>query len=349
MATVGFILCASGAIACTTIALGRPDAKLVAYSYDVAGRGVGHLIVNPSDVSRVSIMDGKVAAWQARYGSVTFNQIGPGMPTAGMNTAGLVVTLMWNDTVTYPRGVSGQIVNELEFIQRLLDVNDTVDAALRSLSAVRIEGLVPLHFFLADRSGATAVVEPTANGFLHYSSTSLPVPALTNTSYSDLIRLGDQEEVMGGEPGASGSTAGAEPTSLERFAIATRAILASGDTVGPEEAFGVLQEVENSETRWQIVFDPGAAEIHFRHAGRLQTQVIEMTSLDFDCRDMPLSLNLSDSDGAAIPSRLTPLTSDALSPVLGEVLAGFSDVIGIGPEVADGLAMGLLQSATCID
>lgn len=156
---------ATAALACTTMVLGPQAHRLVAYSYDQPSSGAGMLVVNPKGVARSSIMDPPQAAWAARHGSVTFNQFGLGMPTAGMNTAGLVVTLMWNADASYGAPTGDPQLNELELIQHLLDTAATVDEALAVAGELHVQGLVPIHYFLVDRHGDTAGLRP-GNGEL---------------------------------------------------------------------------------------------------------------------------------------------------------------------------------------
>ena len=338
---------ASAALACSTVALGLAERPLVAYSYDVTGTGAGFVVVNSAGVQRSSIAEDAPAAWTARYGSVTFNQFGPGMPTAGMNTAGLVVTLMWNDAVTYPAGGAVHVVNELEFIQRLLDTAGSVDAALEAMGDVRIDGIVPIHFFLADSAGTVASLTPTASGFVIHRGRDMPVPALTNTSYAELIERIAVFEGFGGERALPAGDGLADPSSFERFALAADASRRAGPAATSDQAFDVLDDVANAATRWQIVFDAGSRQIAFRIVGGTGEHVIDMDGIDFRCRDLPLAVQLTEISATEALSVLDPINPEALTDVLGEVLASFPPTAEMGAEVADGLAAGLLASAAC--
>ncbi len=346
--SVAMSLSTSVALACSTVALGSPDRPLVAYSFDFDATGAGFIFVNPAGVMRSSIMEGTPAQWAARHGSVTFNQLGPGMPAAGMNTAGLVVSLMWNNGAVYGGEETAPIVNELEFIQRLLDTSGSVDEALAQLEGIRIEGIVPIHYFLADRTGMTAALTPTASGFLVHTGDDMPLAALTNTSYAELLEEVTAFDGFGGTNAVPrDADREADPNSLQRFAVAASASRMAGSLSTADQAFGVLDDLANLETRWQIVFDQAGQQIDFRIVGQDGTYRIALPEIDWRCRDRPLAAQLPDVSGKAFPEAFAPANPAAVSAVSREVLSSFSKASGLGPEIADGLTAGQLASAVC--
>lgn len=177
--TTGFVPTPS-AQACTSMLLGAPGSTRLAYSYDF-NIGAGLLLVNGRGAERRSILDTFPDSWVVRYGSVSFNQFGPGSPTTGMNEAGLVVTLMWNDEVEYPAANGRPAVTELEFIQRLLDHSGNVPEAIAEAGSVHVPGMVPIHYFVTDCAGRSAVLA-FQDGELHVTE-GPEIPALTNSDY----------------------------------------------------------------------------------------------------------------------------------------------------------------------
>lgn len=340
-------LTASAALACSTIVLGLPDRPTVAYSFDFAATGSGFLFVNPDRATRRSVMEGTPALWTARYGSVTFNQIGPGMPAVGMNTEGLVVSLMWNGKAVYNRAGNAPVVNELEFIQRLLDTSGSVDDALVALRDVRIHGMVPIHYLLADRFGKTATVTPTSTGLMIHAGEEMPVPALTNTSYAELLEKIGNFESFGGELVTPSNDNLEDPNSLERFTIAATASLRAGSSVTTGQAFDVLGDVANRETRWQIVFDPSQQQIAFKIVDQEVLHLVELSKIDFECLDRPLFAELNEVPQGDFPAAFAPIDPDKVREVAREILASFSGGTGLNSDMADGLISGLLDSVTC--
>ena len=100
---------ASAALACSTVAIGPADARLVAYSYDTSATGAGFVFVNPHGARRTSIMEGDPPGWDVVHGSITFNQMGFGMPTETdaqkERTREVMAQLQKVETTGVPRGM----------------------------------------------------------------------------------------------------------------------------------------------------------------------------------------------------------------------------------------------------
>jgi len=339
-------LFAGAALACSTVALGPADARLVAYSYDTSETDAGYVLVNPAGATRGSIMEGETARWTVDHGSITFNQFGPGMPTAGMNVAGLGVSLMWNDDARFPPIGDRGLVNELELIQMLLDRAATVDEAIAVMDDVGIQALVPIHYFIADASGATAAITPTAERMVVHEGEAMPVAALTNSSYADLIDGLSAFAGFGGEQALPSARALDDQGSMGRFAIAAGATSNPGP-VTREQAFAVLADVENPQTQWQIVFAPHDQRIDFRLIGEEGQWRIELAAIDFTCRSMPLGRSLGAlSADEPVPAML-PATFAGLTVVLSDVMAGFFPLTGLPPEVAGPITEAQINVLTC--
>jgi len=339
-------LSASAALACSTVAIGPSDDPIVAYSYDTSATGAGFVIVNPTGGERASIMDGDAARWHSKYGSISFNQMGPGMPTVGMNTAGLVVSLMWNDDAVFPPIEGRAIVTELEFIQMLLDRAASVDEAMDVMHQIGVRALVPIHYFLADAAGATAVITPTKERMLVHTDADMPVRALTNTSYVDLLDGLTGFSGFGGNRSLFGADLLDGRGSLQRFALAATA--AQHDTpVAEDDGFAVLSAVENAQTQWQIVFMPADRKIVFQLAGQSARWRIDLADIDFACRVSLGAKRLKDLPASGGPVEMRSLQAGELTAVLTEVLTGFARQTGLPPSMAGELAEAQLNAAIC--
>ena len=338
---------ASAALACSTVVLGPPSEPVIAYSYDQSDTGAGYIFVNPAGAIRTSIMPGLAAEWRAVYGSVTVNQFGPGMPAAGMNTAGLVVTLMWNDAAGYGGGAGRPVVNELEIIQRMLDTAGSVDEALAGLDSVDIIGMVPIHFFLADAGGGTATVKPTPAGLDIRRDDAVPIPALTNTSYADMVGGITRFEGFGGSEPLPEAAAIENPTSLERFAIAAGAARALRGPVDRNSAFAVLDALDNPHRRWQVVFRPGTGQIAVRTETGAGTGTIDFSALDFACAIPSPAMDLAVMPAGDLAAGFVPIGEAELADTLRDVLGLIPAEFGIGPEIAREMAAGQLAAMSC--
>lgn len=346
-ATLAAMVIAPAALACSTVALGPGSAPVIAYSYDQSETGAGFVVINPEGATRRSIMPEPAADWETRHASVTFNQFGPGMPAAGMNAAGLVVTLMWNDTVAYPPPRGRPMLNELEMIQRLLDTSGTVDEALSALGEVDVIGMVPIHLFLADAGGAVAAVRPAPDGFVIRRSDEMPVRALTNASYAELIEGIEAFEGFGGSDPMPVPAQIDNPTSLERFAIAGQASRDAQHPVSDVAAFDVLEDLNNPQMRWQIVFRPTEGQIAFRTDENAAVSVIAIDALDVTCRPQPQVSGMARPRRDGAPPAFSPLDDAMLETTLEEVLDLFPEEFGLGPELAGEMAVAQLGAITC--
>src|SRR5262245_53683429 len=141
--------------ACTTFCLRDGSHVVFGRNYDF-GIGDGLVIVNKRNVEKTSAMGDHPARWTSRYGSVTFNQFGREFPTGGINEKGLVVELMMLHGSRYPDADARPTVGVLEWIQYQLDNRATVAELLAAGDDIRIQGETPLHYLVADPTGAAA-------------------------------------------------------------------------------------------------------------------------------------------------------------------------------------------------
>lgn len=339
-------LFAPTALACSTFAIGPDDNPLIAYSYDVSIVGSGYIFVNPSQAERSSIMEGSTARWDVNHGSVTFNQMGLGMPTVGINTMGLVVSLMWNDDVIFPSIIDSAIVNELELIQMVLDRAASVDEAAQLFDGTSVQALVPIHYFIADAAGATAIVTPTRGGMQVHIGDDMPIRALTNSSYEVLLRDIEGYAGFGGSRPLPPSSLDHEPSNQERFALAASAAN-QRDAVAVDDAFDALLSVQNAQTRWQVVFDPRGGIIHFAFPGDDRRWQIDMAQVDFACSSWPRGQSLDDLSTPDNVLTFPRLHQAGLVGTLTTVLDGFVDTIGLPADIAEPLAQAQLHALHC--
>jgi len=345
---LAIVLPVTQSLACSTVAFPGPDAPLLAYNFDFAETGAGYLTVNSEGAQRQSVMEGTPARWAARHGSVTVNQIGPGMPTAGMNRAGLVVTLMWNENAVYGGGGTAPLVSELEFIQYLLDTAGSVEEAFAAVGDVRIQGLVPIHYFLFDRNGRTAVLTPTAQGLEVHTGNSLLVPALTNTGYEKALGHLQRYRGFGGEAPVPERQRPGKTNSLDRFVIAAEATRGAGAEFASSDAFAVLNRLSNAETRWQLVFEPEASTMRLRLADGTGILVLDLQRMPHACQMPPRAADLRQITPDLKLEDLPPLEPAALAVSLAEVFSSMSQTAHLGrPEIVDGIAAGLIHAASC--
>jgi choloylglycine hydrolase len=242
--------------ACTTFC----TRGLFGRNYDFE-HGNGIVVVNKRGMQKTS-SNGAHAEWTSKFGSLTFNQFGRDNPTGGMNEKGLVVELMWLDGTRYPSADARRELGTLEWIQYQLDTSASVAGVIASDKSIRIEERgVPLHYLVADASGDVASIEFLDGKMIVHRGSTLPVPALANDTYETSLAL-----MKGG--------------AHDRFARAANA-LRTASTI--DDAFGVLERVQQPETQWSIVYDIRNRAVAWRTAANHERRTIRFASLDFAC------------------------------------------------------------------
>lgn len=301
-----FLLYAEYSVACTTFLIHKGSSLLFGRNYDwVTGNGM--VLINHRNLKKlVSQKEAKALEWTSAYGSITFNQYGKEAPTGGMNEAGLVVELMWLDETKYPDPDSRPALGVLQWIQYQLDCAETVEEVISSERAVRISpGGPPLHYLVADATGAAATIEFLDGKMVVHEGGSLPHPVLTNSTYSRSLTTYQK-------------TAGVDvaDNSLQRFAQAC-AMVGAVQKLSPDQSsnaalidysFSVLDKVaQGSFTQWRIIYDIANKNIYFKTNGP-QGRNISFDAVDFGCGGPTLAYPLSQNASGSIAGLFTALS-----------------------------------------
>jgi len=321
--------------ACTTVCLLDGTRPVVAYNYDFHPQE-GLALVNKRGVAKRSALGAQGASWTSAHGSVTFNQFGRDNPTTGLNEKGLMISLMWLDETRYPEADDRPAIGILEWIQYNLDRHARVAEVLADAQAVRPTSKVPIHYFFADATGDAAVVEFLDGKLVVHRGQTLPVRALANSTYADSVTALEVAAQRGDVP--------ATVASLDRFVRA--AMLArrpAPDPIG--QGFEILQSVAQPRfTRWSIVYDLGAGEIHFRTDTNLATRRVGLAGLDLSCATPVKMLDVTGAGSGDVTRDLTDYTraanralieaSFSKTPFLSSVPAAARDSAAAHPETS---------------
>ena len=270
---------------CTAFCLQDGDHHILAKNLDWP-IAEGLIFVNKRGIVKAAFgaPSGKLA-WTARYGSVTFNQFGKEFPLGGMNERGLVIEELnsWGDP---PREPDLPTLNEFQWVQYLLDNFTSIEEILHARPLPVIDPLLGnLHYLLADRSGAVAIVE-FFDGQTHvYHGEAVTWPVLSNDHYQNSLKYLQNFQGFGGTMPVP-----MVRTTNERFVRAASLLntldsFAEGAMV--PAAFLVLDAVKQPDTQWSIVYDLTDLTIHFRTAQNPANRVISLPAFDFSC-DSPI-------------------------------------------------------------
>lgn len=319
LAAVGFAPSARG---CTCFLAERQGSGFVGRNYDWDFSD-GLVLVNPRGLEKPIDLDpSRVGgSWRAAHGSVTFNQYGRDFPAGGVNEKGLVVEVLWLRGTVFPPEDDRIGLSSLQWIQYQLDTSATVAEVIASLEEVRVTGTVPIHYFVADRTGAAASIEYLdGKAAIHRTGDSMPVPVLTNHTYEESEAFLRNCEGWGGtEPLPEGER------SLPRFARAAagvRALAASAEGPSVTSVFAVLESVSSAErTQWSIVYDLAAMRIHFRTRMSPDIRTIAVGEIDLACETGVRMIDIDLKGTGDLRDRWTGYTRTANRDLIGRAYA----------------------------
>jgi penicillin V acylase-like amidase (Ntn superfamily) len=164
-----------------------------------------------------------------------------------------------------------------------LDTASSVKEVIKSDATIRISAnSTPIHFLVSDKTGEVVTVEFLDGKMVYHTAETLPVKALTNSTYADSMAYLKGHKGFGGkrEIGFSGN-------SLDRFTRVAH-MLSSYKKSQSEEivdyAFSILESVDNPEwTQWSIVYDVTNKTVHFRTKDAPRKKIFSFKQFDFDC------------------------------------------------------------------
>ncbi|RME28624.1 MAG: linear amide C-N hydrolase, partial [Deltaproteobacteria bacterium] len=304
---------------CTTFLIaGKRHVVGKNYDYHV---GFGQVVVNRRGLEKHSVPfapGARTLRWTSRYSSVTFNQYGLEFPNGGMNEKGLVVEIMWLYESRYPAPGKRPVVNELQWVQYLLDTCSNVDEAI---SRAREVDLVPVyakvHYLACDRTGRCAAFEYLDGKLVITPPDKMVVNVLTNSTHADSVSSLRNHRGFGGwrpVPQDAGS--------LSRFVRAAWLARQSGGDDPVARSFAILASVAiPGENRWRIVYDLDNLSLHFKTDERVEVKSLPLAKLVDSCRQPAMVADMNAAAAGDISGLLRPATRKAELDLLERSLA----------------------------
>lgn len=297
---LGALLNAQTSSACSIFFLADAQPTM-AKSYDYYF-GHAHVITNKRNVEKTALQTqsgDQQAHWISEYGSLTFNQFGREFPHGGMNEAGLVVELARLSESVYPSDSSKPKLNELQWIQYILDTSGTVEDAIRNAQSVDVDSMfAKIHYMVCEPSGHCVVMEYLNGELAVHERDQLPWPIITNSPYQESVENLKNYVGFGG-----GNEIPSSEQSLDRFTrIADQIRTYDGDSP-TQTAFRILQSVyQQNHTQWHTVYDLKNKIFRLKtDKSTVQTR-FDMRAFSFDCRRSVKMLDIEDRiPGAAEP------------------------------------------------
>jgi len=274
----------------TAFQINQNSEYLVCKNQDVIYDGV-YLFTNQRGVRKTALMmpPTQPASWISAYGSLTVSQVGKENPNGGINEKGLVVeqTTLWQ--TEYPASNVRPAVNELQWIQYLLDTCSTVQEVLEVAPSIRIDqSTSKLHYLIADRSGDSAVIE-----FLNEKMTihrgKLQLPVIVNSPYKEALK-----EIEDGKTNWS-DCGEYQENSMQRLLTVSRRMQEISNHVDIIDfAFEVLTSARREDTVFSLVYDINRMEVHACTNRNPERKTIKMVDFDFSNGSPSQSVDLQE-------------------------------------------------------
>jgi len=145
------LLMASESYSCSTFKLQKGGQLIYAHNLNQGDMGVpGMIFINKRGVFKIGRTWFELATkdkmnpsnlhWISRYGSVTFNTFAREFPDGGINETGLYIWEMNADFDNYPQNDSLPELDQMNWMQFVLDNYSSVEEVLESLNKIELSG-----------------------------------------------------------------------------------------------------------------------------------------------------------------------------------------------------------------
>jgi len=307
---------------CTTFCLDKGGQLLFGRNYDWMVDDC-LVIVNKRGVKKSALTDytkdfGQPASWTSKYGSITFNQYGREFPSGGMNEAGLVVeSMMLLEVPGFPEADSRPYINLLQWKQYQLDSCSSVEEVIASNAQIKIENFpsinTGLHFLVCDRKGNCAIIEFLEGKMVYYTKETMPVKALTNVTYKELIEFWKEDKLPNTDLGRSVERFATAATMLERYDVKTT-------KSAVDYAFDILKKVAvvgPMATEWSIVYDIINLRIHFRTLDNQEIRHINLKRFNLSCIEPVKFFDIQADQSGDVTKKFIDYTQEINQTLIG--------------------------------
>ncbi len=150
------------------------------------------------------------------------------------------------------------------------------------------------HYLVGDRLGNAATIEFLDGRMVVHSGPDLPVAALSNNTYEDLLGIWEWLRGHGNYGGLA--------SSFERFCLAADRVdgfQPATDAEAVVYAFDTLDEVRGerfspSPTNWSLVFDSKNLRAYFKTRRNSQIRWVDLSNLELRCGQPVMMMDIHD-------------------------------------------------------
>lgn len=304
---------------CSTFMINQNDTLLVGHNLDDYIEVPGLIVVNPRGVAKHSISWDDLKSvfgrskpklrWTSQYASITYNTFGKEFPDGGMNEAGLYVGEMTLFATQYPDDESLTRLYHHFWMQYVLDRFQTVDEVIADVQKVIPSGHCLWHFFVADRTGNSAVIEFIGGRTVIHAGKDMPVKALCNRSYKrelDSLKLyegfGDTRKII------------LTDTSVDRRFSWAFKMIADAQDHPPQSmvgySFSVLNQMNLGNNKWSVVCDLKNSRIYFNTYLSRKIKWADLNGFDLSGKSSAMVLDVHSDLEFDVSKAFIPFTED---------------------------------------
>ena len=213
-----------------------------------------------------------------------------------------------NESADYPKNNSLPKLNQMNWMQYILDNYSTTEEAIQCAYEIEIDGW-GWHFFLGDAQGNTAAIAFINDKVVVHKGDNMPVPGLFNTPYDRELELLNYYKGFGGqyEPDLS------DPK-VPRFvktAVMIRDYNPAQNLV--DYGFKMLKNLQvNDVPEWSIIFDARKRNVYFRTRINPEIKRFSMNEIDFSNYNPVLILNMDIKNGGDVLNQFHPYSNDKM-------------------------------------
>lgn len=309
--------------ACSTFKLQKGNKLIYAHNLNQGDLGVpGLVFVNKRGVFKLGRTWSELTtakrenpskySWVSRYGSVTFNAFGRDFPDGGMNEAGLFIWEM-NEDPEYPTNTGKPKLDQMNWMQYVLDNFATTEQAVQSASDIEISGW-GWHFFVGDASGNCAAITFVDGKALVNREKSMPVPALFNTPYKREMEVASYYHGFGGQYEVDMTDP--QVPRFVKTATLIKKYSASEDIV--VYGFGMLDSIAvHDKPEWSVLFNVRSNEVYYRTRINPEIKKLALDKLDFTNIGPVQILDMDAEVDGEVEEELHPYSNGEMKEFLG--------------------------------
>ncbi len=302
---------------CTSFCLPQNGSAVFGSNYDYPkDNPEGLVFVNKRNVSKTFAESDSLSRhvqWTSKYGSVSVNLVTGQASFAGMNEAGLVISLMGLRGSIAPPPDSRPWIHSYLVLQYILDNFATIPEVIAGMSTLRPVGTEPPywipHYLVSDQKGKCATIEFLDGKLVVHTGEDLPVKALANSTYEKSISIWRRNLTQKNEI----NIASIKDPSIRRFLLAAKRVTSytpESEQSAVHTAFDILDEVsgqniKGSPTLWSLVFGTKSMRVYFKTILNPEIRFIDLQKLEFSCQTPVRMLDINEKLSGDITGKLT--------------------------------------------